>query len=332
MSIRRSSPRPRPKFSSSLEPLEARTLLNATADVGEAGAGSAVARSGVTVTVNVPSGDYVVRSSRLYLYGTVSSPGVRVEVYATPRRGEAILIGQDVPWNGENWSIGPDVKIADGVYTIEARAVEIATGLVGEPTPLASKLTIDDVGPRILSARLLPRQGQIVVTFRDYGGDRDTGSGLDMLTATYPGSYAFDLLGAPWPGDPDDTRWDATSAELGPTRLRGPQRMVVTINHGAPIPDGDYRLYVQSPDPLPPDLPFEVYMAEIRVPYYVRGIRDEAGNPLAGGPTSTIAPPDSNDFAASLAARPGRGPRPGRVAPPRLVRAFPAHRAAPMRG
>lgn len=314
--------RPRLRFTVPLEVLESRTLLNATADVG-------VATADVSIL-----GDLTGRVESLYFYGEVSSPDARVDVYATPRRGRSVLIGQASPFNGTSWYIGPDLPLADGLYTIQARAVEASTGLVGGTATLAEKVNVDNVGPRVVGVRLIPRQGRLVVSFRDFGGDRNAGTGLDVVTLQRPYSYGFAPLTSAPAVDPDsplwdaapDPRWTATSVDVLPARARGVQRVVVTINDGAPIPDGVYRLYIRSRGPVFPIIPYYIHL-----PYGVWGIDDGVGNPLNGGATSTITPPDSNDFATAFEVRQGRVPWPGSVAPLRPARAIPAHQATPIR-
>jgi len=289
-------------------------MLNATVDVGAADAAP-------TVTVDMglydrTSGGYVANDAGLYFHGVVSSPDVRVDVYATPRGGKPILIGQATPWSDISWNLQSDVPLADGLYTIQARAVDVSTGLAGALTPMAAKLNVDNVGPRVVGVRFVPRQGQVVVTLRDFGGDGNAGVGLDLNTVNYP-SYALAPPTSTEPHGTPDAQWQVTEIVASPASRRGPQRVVVTFNDGAPIPTGSYGFFMQSPGPQFPAAAGPPYF--VHIPYYALGIRDQAGNPLDGNATSTITPDDSNDFATELTSLGGRGfqvkPRP--VAPSR---------------
>jgi hypothetical protein len=258
-------------------------------------------------------GDFTVNDDALNFHGVVSSPDVRVDVYATRQGGEPILIGQASPRGGASWNLHSEIPLADGRYTIQALPVEASTGVAGPLTTMAARLNVDNVGPRVAGVRLIPRLGRLVVTFRDFGGHRNAGSGLDLNTIGYSGSYAFAPLRAPWPINPPDPRWEATSVDTSSTWRRGPQRVVVTIGDGAPIPNGSYRLYMQSPGPALPTPPPYPYF--VHIPYFAWGVRDQAGNPLDGGATSTIAQPDPNDFASGFVVLHGRAFRPRAAAP-----------------
>lgn len=304
-----SRPRPRLGFTVPLESLESRTLLSAAAEVGAAETG------GPTVTVNLLGGDYLSRGSP-YLYGEIGSVNVRVEVYATPRDGKPILIGQDVPWSSMTWQVVPTDTLPDGLYTIEARAVDLSTGVAGPLTPLPSKLAVDKVGPKVVGVRLFPRQGKLEVTYRDYGGDRNAGTGLGMASATYASNYAFSTLDDPGLVRTPDPRWKVTRVESTPPRLRGSLRLVLTIGDGAPIPDGSYRLYIQSPGPsFPVGYPYLVNTT----PYYAWGVTDAVGNWLDGEATRTIPAPSPRDYATAFVVRRGLAFRP-RAAPSMDVR------------
>ncbi len=311
---RRSRPRPRRTFSSSWALLESRALLSVAAGVADV----AAARRGPTVAVDEPYAPYdsrgfQVAGSSLYFQGPASSLDARVEVYAAPRRGAAILIGQTEVDADGYWRLGSDVTLADGLYAIRARAVDLATGLAGPFATMASKLDVDHVGPRIIDARIQPERGRITLVFRDFGGYRNVGAGLMRATVEYPPSFAFAPTSAPWPG-PTDPRWETTGVDVSPAGRDGVQRVVVTINDGAPIPDGSYRLYVQSPGPVYPEYGPPYY---VHVPFWALGVTDEAGNQLDGAATSTIPAPDSNDYAAAFVVSGGGASRPGPVVSPR---------------
>lgn len=327
-------PRPRVRFTPPLEPLEPRTLLNGAVDVGVA---QTPGRSGPMVTVKVTSnisghneGPAASNSWNLIIYGEVDSPGSRIDVYATPRRGKPILIGQDTPMLGSTaWAVYPNPTLADGAYTIHAQAVNIATGLAGELTQAPQKLNLDNVGPRIVGVRLMPRRGLIVLTFRDFGGNRNAGSGIDVGPATYPGAYDFKPLSGSEPAPADGLSLQTIRVDLSPVRPIGVQSAVVTINGGAPILDGSYRFSIRSPGPVFPS--FEGY-PPIHIPGYVWGLRDVAGNPLEGGPGSTIAPADSNDLATAFVVRGGMAFRPRAVTQARPVLTASRSPAAPYGG
>lgn len=311
MSTERSArPRRRKRFPAPLEALEARALLNGSVDVD-----TARFTDGGVPTVSIGAGTlgadgtYPV-SGNLYFDGSVSSAEARVEVYVKARRGKPVLLGQGTHWTATSWYLFMDNPLPDGLYAIQARAVDVTTGVAGEFVQLPGKLNIDTAGPRVVGVQMHPRQGRIVVLFRELGGYRNVGSGFETASLTYPRAYTLAPASAPSTEGAYDPRWEVTAIETSPSTRRGVQRVVVTINGGTEIPAGRYRFSIRSPGPdYPATTPF------IHIPAYVWGVNDAAGNLLDGGATSTITPPDSNDFATVFEVRQGRASRPGPAGP-----------------
>ena len=63
-------------------------------------------------------------------------------------------------------------------------------------------------------------RGEVVVTYRDYGGADDAGTGLDFATVNYAFSYAFSRLRNPIRGYRGPARWTVTSVD-GEEAARG---------------------------------------------------------------------------------------------------------------
>lgn len=300
--------RPRWRFTGSLEPLESRSMLSA---MGGMGGGAIAARDLPTTTVGFgpydPPGDYIYASKtrNLGFNGVASSPGVRVDVFALtrPRGGRVIPLGSVEPrdGNGGVWQLLSDditTPLTDNRYWVRARAVDVATGAAGPFSETSVRVVVDNVPPRIVAARVVPSQGRVVMAIRDYGGYRNQGTGLDMTAAQYPYSYSLATAGEPWPTYAEDL--DANRGEAREFGFRGLTRVVLTVNDGAPIPDGNYRLFARSPGPVFPDFQYRPGGPIHGPPYYALGVVDKAGNALDGNATSTVTPPDSTDFAAGF--------------------------------
>ena len=122
---------------------------------------------------------------------------------------------------------------------------------------------INTVAPKVESATAIPRLGQFVITFLN-----DT-AGLDQASLANPANYAVARAGPPGvyqktgfvvPG-PNTLPQAVTAVLVGaPSVSSGTQTVIVQINNGQRLRNGDYILTVFS-----------------------GGIRDQAGRPLAGG-------------------------------------------------
>lgn len=301
--------RSRGEFSGRLESLEARTLLNGTlaADVGGAAMRQGRDSSADTLTVAIEragsynyddaSGGFLGNNALPFVTGVVSSLDARIDVYATSRRGKPILIAQTTPRSDLSWTVDSNIHLADGVYTIQARALDDSAGSSGAVASNPVKLTIDTVAPRVVGVQFQPSRGQVVVTFRDLGGDRNRGTGLNPSTVDFAPTY--DILTA------SSAQWEGESVATPPAQSRGPLRVTVTFNGGAPIPAGNYQFSIRSPGPEP--LATYYYPYFVHIPSFVLGVRDLADNPLDGGADSTITAEDANDFATGFTVVDGRG-------------------------
>jgi hypothetical protein len=241
-------------------------VFSRNALVIQGGAGAAYSAPGTANTPTPP------------VFGLASAAGARVEVYATPAGGEPFRIGSGTVNGGGSWFIIPDVPLADGRYAITAQAFDDATGRASALTTLNDSLVIDTVAPRVVDVRFVPMRGEVVVTFRDYGGADDVGTGLDFASLTRPYSYSFSRLANPVRGYRGPSRWTVTAVDGEEARVGEPQQVAVRINRGRPIRGGTYLFTARSS--------FE--------------IRDRAGNALQGGFDGTFPTQGPGDFVAQL--------------------------------
>jgi Bacterial Ig-like domain len=250
------------------------------------------------------NGETAVNNAQPVFYGVVSDPNAHVEVYATPRGGSPILIGRSDVTNGSEWSVTPSIPLADGLYTIQVQAFNDANHTSSSLVTMGTKLIIDTVRPRIVGVQFLPRRGQVVISYRDYGGVDNAGVGIDLTAATYAPSYSFAMLSSPLRGRRVPTSWQATKVVASPVRGSAPQKVTITLNNGRPIPRGLYQLTIKSPNGspfIPPPL------FPVKVDYYVLGVIDRAGNPLDSKGSGGLPAGDRNDFIVQLNSLHGRG-------------------------
>ena len=115
--------------------------------------------------------------------GTTSQPDATVSLYATATGSSTpVLIGTGMSDASGAWSITSTLALANGGYTITAVAVDASGHTVSSTTAIVPSLVIDTVGPKVTSVAFNRFQGQIVVTYQDYGGVNNAGSGLDEAT------------------------------------------------------------------------------------------------------------------------------------------------------
>ena len=178
-------------------------------------------------------------------------PNLRVALFVTPQ-GQATatptLVGSTTTDSLGNYAVTSN-PLADGHYEFSVQTVRadgIGTGVID-----AGPLLIDTVSPVITGVVIIPRTGQVQVTYLDPG----VGAALGGPSETDPGNYVFTRRKTSTP------RADViTSATLlpngGPT---GPQTVLLRVGKGGRIRHGYYLFRVIS-----------------------GGVADAAGNPLAG--------------------------------------------------
>lgn len=208
--------------------------------------------------------------------GASAIAGAWIDLYAitTGAGGTIVRLGSIASDSTGAWAITSTVPLADGTYTIRAVSTSTSTWANGSYT-FTTPLVIDTVGPRIWSLTAAPLSSRVSIGVRDYGGQANSGTGVDLARANEAASYAFATSnGAARP---------IASILVSPGSTNGIQ--TVNLNFGSRIVDGAYLLTVLSSAGR------------------TFGIRDIAGNPLDGSFNGTFPSGGSNtgaDFRARL--------------------------------
>jgi hypothetical protein len=177
-----------------------------------------------------------------------------------------------------------------------AQAVDPSTGLTSALSTLPYSLIVDTVGPRIVNVAVDSRRGRILVTYRDYGGYRNRGVGVDPNEAA--GAIYYDLANAD-----GQSSWTVTSAVASPGWNPSFLRVALQINDGSPLPNGTYRFYVAAyrPPSGPITSPFGSFI--------YAGVRDRVFNGLDGGFTGRFPTQGAGGFEGQFVVRRGRALR-----------------------
>lgn len=195
----------------------------------------------------VSNSDAITNIRRPNFFGYASEPGAMVVLYATPWGGSPTWIGQA----GSDattgvWGITSSVDLPDGGYLIQAVAHDMSGQNVSERTTITSNLIIDTAAPRILEARLDPRRGLALLTFEDFGGPGDAGTGLVQSALVNPGNYRFSMARPPFARPRPGPRLEPTAAAVEPGTNAGPQRVTIQINNGRRLRPGRYLATVEN--------------------------------------------------------------------------------------
>src|SRR5262249_38149585 len=122
--------------------------------------------------------------------GTTSEPNATVSLYAQASGSASpVLIGQGESDSSGAWSITSNQALADGSYAITAVAVDSFGHTISNTTTLVANLIIDRAGPRVTNVFFNHIQGQVQVTFQDYGGPNGAGVGLSQATVIDANNY-----------------------------------------------------------------------------------------------------------------------------------------------
>ncbi len=174
-------------------------------------------------------------------------PGLEVLLHAQAPGGPATVVGKTMADASGHYTVGSS-SLADGSYSFWVDAVRPNNGL-STGSVNAGILTIDTVAPKITDIFIVPRTGQIMISFN--GGV----SGMDLATLVNPANYSFSRKSTPGPRD-----YVITSVTLvPPASSSGPVNVALRSSVGNPIPRGRYLFAILS-----------------------GGISDNAGNRLAG--------------------------------------------------
>ncbi len=215
------------------------SLSTVTIDVG------AIPGTTVGLAPSVPDRGGFTNDSAPSFTGT-TLPGVQVLLYGQAAGGAPMVVGQTQSDSSGHYTVASG-GLPDGSYHFWVDPVRpngISTGSVE-----AGNLTISTAAPRITDVFIVPRTGQIMITFQTGPG------GIDLSSVANPANYSFSRLSTPGPRN-----FVITSATLvPPASATGPVMVVLTSSIGKPIPRGRYL--------------FEILAG---------GITDLAGNHLAG--------------------------------------------------
>ncbi len=216
--------------------------------------------------------------------GTTNQPDATISLYATASGSTTpVLIGTGTSDASGAWSITSDQALADGAYAITAIAVDSSGHTISTTTTVVPDLVIDTVGPKVTGVQFDRIQGQIVVTFQDYGGVNNTGVGLNEATVIDANNYQLVTVHHPRVG-----KYRVNVISDTPGTTSGTQTVTLTINGGKYIKGGWYFFTIRSVSPS--DL---------------TGVEDIAGNALDGEfygffPSGNNQP--GGDFVAQLTA------------------------------
>ncbi len=220
-------------------------------------------------------------------FGNVSKAGSLVYLFATPTGGSPVLIGQTTADSHGDWSVTLNSALADGGYMIQAQAYDASGRAISGLATVAANLVIDTVGPRIVDVVLDKAQGRAIVSFEDFGGVANAGTGLSGPTLQNIANYSFSWISSPWNRLRGVPTWLATSIVVTPGSSVGRLVATVQINDGRRIRGGHYLFQIRSANPSTPG-----------------GVQDVAGNALDGAFTARIdalrnriqIPPGVNPF------------------------------------
>ncbi|MDR3622462.1 MAG: Ig-like domain-containing protein [Paludisphaera borealis] len=211
------------------------------------------------------STDGITNVTQPNYFGLTDSPGASIAVVATPTSGTPILLGTTQSDNSGAWSVTSTAALADGAYTITVYAADHFDASNVVTNALPQTLLIDTVGPKVVNTVFTPKSGYVTVTYQDYGGAANAGSGLNLATVQDPSNYNFTFVSSIVRGYRPPARWLLGPIATTPGTTTGPQEATVLINGGTPIRGGVYQLKITSASPSA-----------------LGGVQDLAGNALDG--------------------------------------------------
>ena len=196
--------------------------------------------------------DRITRDTTPNFYGT-TAPGLMVVLYAQANGGPVTAVGEATADAAGNYSVTSS-PLADGTYAFSVAALRsdgVSTGTIN-----AGGLLIDTVAPVITSVVMIPKSGQIYVTFDD------SSSGMNLNALTNVSYYSFTR-----PTSSKPRAYLINSARLVPPvpTAAGPATIVLKVANGHRIAHGRYLLAILS-----------------------GGTTDVAGNPLDGNYNGTF--------------------------------------------
>jgi hypothetical protein len=179
--------------------------------------------------------DRITRDTTPNFYGT-TGPGLTVVLYAQSVSNFAapVTVGQTTSDAAGNYSVTSS-PLADGEYVFSVAAFR--TGGLSTGTFSAGNLLIDTVSPVITDVVMVPKTGQIYVTFQD------NSSGLNLAALTDRAFYSFTR-----PTSPAPRNYLISDARIVPpvSQPTGPVTIVLTVANGHRILHGRYLFAVLS--------------------------------------------------------------------------------------
>ncbi len=197
--------------------------------------------------------DRVTRDNVPTFYGT-TTPGAEVILYETPAGSSAapVQVGVTTADANGNYTV-TSLTLADGSYVFSVTAFGPSGKSSGSVN--AGSLLIDTVSPVVTSVIMIPKTGQIYVTYQD------NASGMDLATLTNTLNYSFTRPSY------HPRSYKITGAKLIPPMLPGnsPVTVALKVANGQRIEHGKYLFSIFS-----------------------GGILDVAGNQLDGAYNGTF--------------------------------------------
>ncbi len=177
--------------------------------------------------------------------GTTSPPDATISLYATAMGSATrVLIGIGTSDASGAWSITSDRALSYNAYAITAVPIDAAGETVSSTTSIVPDLVIDTVGPKVTDVVFNRLQGQIVVTFQDYGGVYNAGVGLNEATVIDAGNYQLTTVHHPRVG-----KYRVNVISDTPATTTGAQTVILTINGGGYMKGRWYFFTIRSISP-----------------------------------------------------------------------------------
>jgi hypothetical protein len=208
----------------------------------------------------ISNSDDITNVNQPSFLGT-SEPRSSVTLLAVPQGGGApITLGATRALSNGAWALTSGVALPDGVYTVEATAVDQfgMTTVTVPPSPvvITPTLMIDTHGPKVASVFFDRLNGQIDITYTD------NLSGLLDRTLVDAANYSFSKVHI---AKQKGGLFLVTSATVMPGGNATTENVVLTLTHHGQIRGGFYN--------------FVIHAASVIFP---SGVQDVAGNALDG--------------------------------------------------
>ncbi len=212
-----------------------------------------------------------------------TEPNASVELYAQSSGGPALFIGTTVANSAGAWNITSN-SLPQGAYTITCTAIDTVSQSRATtqilPNSQQGPLTIVTESPVVSSVAFERASNQIIITYSD------SLTGFDAASLVDGGNYR--LTRRSLRGEPNLVN----QITLVPGSQANTATVVLSLNHGRPLPNGYYYLVINA-----------------------GGVQDAAGNALSGvynGTFPTAPQASAGDFVAQFELMPRRtfGPVP----------------------